>query len=74
MILSGPHERLITNNNPQCRKGVPGSLLAQKKFLLALRCKNRKTGDRTVANHNLLLPEELPNLFSASGFVCGGKE
>jgi len=73
MILSGPHERLITNNNPQMPEGRPGSLLAQKNSC-ALRCKNRKTGDRTVANHNLLLPEELPNLFSASGFVCGGKE
>jgi hypothetical protein len=30
MILSGPHERLITNNNPQMPEGRPGSLLAQK--------------------------------------------
>jgi hypothetical protein len=74
MILSGPHERLITNNNPQMPEGRPGFPACSKKFLLALRCKNRKTGDRTVVNHNLLLPEELPNLFSTSGFVCGGKE
>ena len=30
MILSGPHERLITNNTIKRQQGLPGSTLTQK--------------------------------------------
>jgi hypothetical protein len=38
-------------------------MLVQKNLARVAVQEKRKIGDRTPANHNLLLPEELPNLF-----------